>query len=47
MKIVQQGLYIHGKVRNRGYFLKSLAQMLTNKGMALLLHNEVLSCDPD
>ena len=25
MKIVQQGLYIHGKVRNQGYFLKSLA----------------------
>ena len=25
MKIVQQGLYIHGKNRNQGYFLKILA----------------------
>ena len=25
MKIVQQGLYIHGKVRNQGYFSKILA----------------------
>ena len=25
MKIVQQGLYIHGQVRNQGYFLNILA----------------------
>ena len=25
MKIVEQGLYIHGKVRNQGYFSKILA----------------------
>ena len=47
MKIVQQGLDIHRKGGKQGYFLKSLAQLLTNKGMALLLNNEVLSCDPD
>ena len=25
VKIDQQGLYIHGKIRNQGYFLKILA----------------------
>ena len=47
MKIVQQGFDIHGKGGKQGYFLKSLAQLLTNKGMALLMNNVVLSCDPD
>ena len=47
MKIVQQGLDIHGKRGKQSYLLKSLAQLLTNKGMALLMNNEVSSCDPD
>ena len=47
MKIVEQGLYIQGKGGKQGYFLKRLAQLLTNKGMALLKNIEVLSCDPD
>ena len=47
MKIVKQGLYIHGKGRKQGYFLKILAYLLTIKGMALRMNNKVLSCDPD
>ena len=47
MKIVQQGLDIHGKRGKQSYLLKSLAQLLTNKEMALLMNNEVSSCDPD
>ena len=47
MKIVQQGLDIHGKGAKQGYFLKSLAQLLANKGMALLMIKEVLSYEPD
>ena len=47
MKIVQQGLDIHGKRGKQSYLLKRLAQLLTNKGMALLMNNEVSSCDPD
>ena len=41
MKIVQQGLYIHGKGRKQGYFLKILALLLTR--MALEMNNELLS----
>ena len=47
MKIVQQGLYIHGKGRKEGYFLKILTQLLMIKGMALGMNNELFSCDPD
>ena len=47
MKIVQQGLYIHGEGRKQGYFLKILAYVLTIKRMALRMNNEVLSCNPD
>ena len=47
MKIVQQGLYIHGKGRKQGYVSKILAYLLTIKGMALRMNKEVLSCDPD
>ena len=47
MKIVEQGLYIHGKGRKQGYFLKVLAWLLMIKGKALRMSNEVLLCDPD
>ena len=44
MKIVQQGLYIHGKE----FGIKVTFQKFWPiKGMALLMNNEFLSCDPD
>ena len=51
MKIVEQGLYIHGKGRKQGYFFKILASSCWRsrsfKRMALRMNNEVLFCDPD
>ena len=45
MKIVQQGLYIHGKGRKQGYFSKISGWLLMMKGMPLRMNNEILSCD--
>ena len=46
MKIVEQGLYIHGKGRKQGYFFKILASSCWRsrsfKRMALRMNNEVL-----
>ena len=48
MKIVQQGLYIHGMVGNKVSFEKLMPlafSLLTIKEIALGMNNEVLSCD--
>ena len=47
MKIVEQGLKIHGKVRNQGYFFKKLDLSVDDQGiMPLRMDSELLSCDP-
>ena len=40
MKIVEQGLYIHGKVRKQVYFLKIWTSVLTIKGINAFVNKQ-------